>query len=116
MLAVRTGLPDVVRLILEAGAEPNVREEYPFRTPLHHAVSIGVSEVVDMLLEKGADPNGLYRGGEASLPILIAAIEDRTTILLLLLEYGANPNYSDNGYLDEAERYTMRTPLGLGTS
>jgi ankyrin repeat protein len=46
---------DVVRILLEAGANPNVRQSAGW-TPLHSAAANGDLASVDLLLDAGADP------------------------------------------------------------
>ena len=54
------GHVDVVRLLLDSGADLNLRDfglEYPHGTPLSTAATHGQLEVCLVLLEAGADPN-----------------------------------------------------------
>jgi ankyrin repeat protein len=55
-LAVRS--PDAVRLLLERGADPNVREKSDNALPLHFAAGGGPIESVRALLDAGSDPQG----------------------------------------------------------
>jgi hypothetical protein len=58
--AARWGRTDAVRLLLEHGADPNLRDfgsEFPNDTPLTTAVIHGHLDVCRVLLEAGADPN-----------------------------------------------------------
>lgn len=46
-----------MRRLLEAGVDPNVRDEGHGATPLHHAAWENRRRHVDLLLEHGADPS-----------------------------------------------------------
>ena len=56
--AAREGRLDVVRLLLEHGADPNAREAGDNTGPLHWAAAHRALEVVRGLLDAGADPQG----------------------------------------------------------
>src|SRR6266581_4878623 len=47
---------EVVRILLAAGADPNIRSEANYTT-LHKAAAHGNLDIVRMLLDGGADPN-----------------------------------------------------------
>jgi ankyrin repeat protein len=49
---------DVVRLLLDRGADPNIRDEGDDAMPLHFAAERGDMEIVRMLVEHGADAVG----------------------------------------------------------
>ncbi len=56
--AAHEGRLDVVRVLLEHGADPNAREAGDNTTPLHWAAAHRSLEVVRALLDAGADPQG----------------------------------------------------------
>jgi ankyrin repeat protein len=60
--AVAGDHPDVVKALLAAHGNPNVRSEANF-TPLHKAAAHGNLEIVRMLVEAGADPKATRDGG-----------------------------------------------------
>jgi ankyrin repeat protein len=49
---------DAVRLLLERGADPNVRDEGDWAFPIHFAAEKGSLPLVKLLVEHGADTNG----------------------------------------------------------
>lgn len=96
--------PELVATLLNSGANPNVKNWETRSTLLHQAVRQGVLEIVDMLLKAGIDPDGEYNGDYPPSPLMLCMVENNQPVSLLLLENGANPNYSDNGYLSEDEQ------------
>ncbi|CAM9547216.1 unnamed protein product, partial [Choristocarpus tenellus] len=57
-LASFNGLTEIVRILLEGGADPNSVDE-DRDTPLHYACSSGSGEIIALLLAKGADPSSV---------------------------------------------------------
>ena len=51
--------PDAVQLLLEHGADPNVRDEGDNALPLHFAAGGGPLESVRLLLDAGSDVHGV---------------------------------------------------------
>lgn len=58
---------DVVRILLERGAAPNIRDEGDDAMPLHFAAERGDLEIVRMLVEHGADTVGDGTGHELNV-------------------------------------------------
>lgn len=83
---------DIVRLLLEHGADPNLPEEHiaPRGHALHAAVCNGHYEIVQLLLEHGALPNVEI---ESSADTLSAALsrDDRRMVRLLCTWGAARP-------------------------
>lgn len=88
-LAAYFARPEAVRLLIEAGADPNAVAENPMRIrPLHAAVAAGDAEVVRLLLEAGANPDVQQRGGWT--PLHSAVMHGRGDLVELLLGAGAD--------------------------
>ena len=84
---------EIVKLLLQSGAEPNLVNTYSGSTPLHLASSYGYTDIVRLLLEAGANPN--ITNGNGNTPLHLASSSGYTDIVRLLLETGANPNIRD---------------------
>lgn len=80
--------PDIVRLLLAHGADPNAREADDNVTPLHLAAANGVLESVRLLLDAGADVHGSGDLHEGDV-IGWAAGSRHQAVIDLLLERGA---------------------------
>ena len=85
------GDQDIVRLLLEAGADPNFRAESGV-TPLHLAASRGADALVHQLLEHGADKSA--RMDDGTTPAGIAAARGHAATAALL-ERGSRPRAGD---------------------
>jgi ankyrin repeat protein len=95
MYAALYGNSDSVRMLLEKGGDPNVRNDAG-ATALMWAV--GDPEKTRLLLDRGADANA--RSGDGRTPLLIAAGRfGSSAVVKLLLDHGANPSASSIGLL-----------------
>jgi len=92
MYAALYGTASSVRLLLERGADPNLRNDVNATALLY---ALDSPEKTRLLLERGADANA--RSDEDLVP-LMAAIGIRpasTTVVAMLLEHGAKASYAD---------------------
>ena len=112
--AAAAGRMDIVQLLLDHGADPNLREEQfaPKGRALYTAVSHGHYEIAKLLLERGAYPNPPV---ESSGDALWVAQEWRPDKRLeqLLLSFGARPTMGHGGEErpKEAQNWLRITPL-----
>jgi len=89
-IACGDGSKDIALLLLEKGANPNVREEAG-ATPLHLvAAANGNVEIATALLAKGAEVDAKDKKGQT--PLMAAASNGHVEILDLLLQHKADPN------------------------
>ncbi|MEM8743985.1 MAG: ankyrin repeat domain-containing protein [Pseudomonadota bacterium] len=92
--AVRAGLQETTRLLLEAGADPN-RPAADGRRPLMLAARSGQDEIVRLLLEKGAEVDG-RNPSDGTTALMWAANNGLKSIVEYLIERGANPGLAAN--------------------
>jgi ankyrin repeat protein len=107
--------PEMARLLLDHGADPNAvsRNAMSLR-PLHSAASSRAAGVAQMLLDAGATVNDKQHGGYT--PLHAAANNGDMPLINLLLEHGADPYVAsddgrtpidiakERGHLEAAER------------
>ena len=112
--AAAVGRMDIVQLLLDHGADPNLAEEQiaPKGRALYAAVYHGHYEIAKLLLERGAFPNPPV---ESSGDALWVSREWRpdTRIEALLLSYGATPTKGQLGedWPEEADNWLRISPL-----
>lgn len=85
--AIRGGQAEMTRLLLKSRADVNAQDALG-DTPLVVAVRSGDAAVVQLLLEQGAS----LKDAPGRWAVETAAVENRISILRLLLRHGADPN------------------------
>ena len=99
--ACHEGHRDTARILLRAGAAPQVEPHRENGNPLRIASQEGRPDIVRLLLRYGAEPDRGNR--EQPTPLQIAAQEGHAEVVGLLLQYGAGPGIANGA----------RTPLQL---
>lgn len=87
-LAARYGSVDVVKILLDRGADPSARD-YAGYTPLHEAAMSGRSEIVSMLLDSGSDLNS-KSDDIVQTPLHMAVRNEVIETTIVLLKHGAS--------------------------
>lgn len=89
--AISTGNIQVVKQHLDAGTDPNIKDNTPNGAPILNAAAVyGHRGAVEALIQKGADINGKDSEGNGALHA--AAFLGRSEIVELLLEKGVDAN------------------------
>lgn len=83
---------EVIRALVEAGADPRVRDNLGY-TPLHRAAGMCEPEIVELLIRRGADPDA--RDANGFTPLIGAAGSGRIENVRLLVAAGADVNGVD---------------------
>lgn len=109
----------VVRLLLERGANPNIRDDGDNAMPLHFAAESQDLEVIRLLISHGADPVG--EGTMHELDVLGWAtawdyVDARPDVVEYLLAHGARysmPSAVALGAVDAIRELALRSPAEL---
>lgn len=91
--AVRSVHLGVVRVLLDGGADVNLRSRDRDNSPLMDAAAEGLVEIVAELLGRGADLTGVSRNGQNALVLAIG--KGAQDVAGLLLEAGCDPFVAD---------------------
>ncbi|KAF4532352.1 hypothetical protein B566_EDAN003656, partial [Ephemera danica] len=101
-LAVQAGSPEIVEMLLDAGASTNTPQPFT-ETPLHVAAGLGSTACVRLLLERGANVS-VRVGPSKTTPLHLAAEDGNADCARMLLDAGAE---------SEAKNARQQTPLHL---
>ncbi|MEJ5251855.1 MAG: ankyrin repeat domain-containing protein [Chthonomonadetes bacterium] len=93
-MAVRCGNVEMVQILLDAGADPNVQAGWKKNTPLHEAAREGKQNIAEVLIAGGADVNARDRNGQT--PLHIALENGFWDFGFMLVCHGADPEIRDN--------------------
>jgi len=93
--ASRTGNTEQARLLIDAGANVNIKDDYDETTALMNAVSRGYTEIVRSLIQRGANVYSRNKNGDTAYTL--ARKYQRRQILKLLTEYTALIKASRDG-------------------
>jgi len=113
--AAAVGRMDIVQLLLDHGAEPNLPEEQfaPKGKALYSAVYHGHYEIAKLLLERGAFPNPPVESSGDALWVSREWRPDKR-MEQLLLSYGATPpaeEHTDEDWPTRAHNWLRISPL-----
>lgn len=99
MEAASAGHVDIVKLLLEYGADANAQSSAG-NTPLMYACNGGHEEIVKILLEQGANIEDHNENGHT--PLMEAASSGHVNIAKILLDKGAGINTHSNEFKESA--------------
>jgi ankyrin repeat protein len=106
--AVNTSHGSVVRLLLSLGADINTVDPDTGQAPLIKAVRAGKHEICQILLESGASVDGI---GNGETPLVVAATAYNSSMVSLLLRYGARYQCSGSNLEKETHVYQPTSDL-----
>ncbi|GAW17971.1 hypothetical protein ANO14919_074400 [Xylariales sp. No.14919] len=90
LLSILEGEADIVRLLIERGADVNKAARFGIsRTPLQQAAELNNLEIVSLLLKNGADVNASTAIFTGATALQFAAIHGNCEMASLLLDHGA---------------------------
>jgi ribosomal protein S18 acetylase RimI-like enzyme len=105
--AAREGYTELVKLLLDAGADIEAKDKYGY-TALIRAASNGYTEVVKLLLDAGADIEAKKENGDTAL--IRAASNGHTEVVKLLKQYGAIDPRKQQIFNERTKLMQAKTP------
>ncbi len=110
LLATEKGHLNIVKILLQRGANPN-QQNYYHNTALHIAAYKNYYQICQILLQYKADPNIVNTYSET--PLCISGGNKNQMIVELLIEHGAKIDIKDNNgntiLMNLCQKYTIKT-------
>ena len=91
--AASEGNMSIVRMLLDAGVEIDIRDKFLNETPLHNAARGDRLLVLQLFHERGADLRACNRGGE--MAIHCAALSGHVDFIRMMLDFGVEVDIRD---------------------
>jgi len=88
ILASKSGSADMIKMLLDASADPEAATTYG-TTPVMYAAASGRTDAVNVLIDAGADVNAKENTKERT-PLMFAAVNNRAEVIELLAANGAD--------------------------
>lgn len=93
-IAAERNHSDMVRMLLEQGANPNAADNVDGLQAIHYAAKNGNIEMLESLIQYGAKADSIAEG--SLTPLVLAAGEGHTDMVKKLLSLGVSPNQGKN--------------------
>jgi ankyrin repeat protein len=97
-LAAYNGRSEIVRLLLDAGADMEAKDQVAGETPLHWAAIKGHKDIAEMILSKGAQVDSRDKWGLT--PLQRAAEKGQRVVASILIDHKADINATSGGAWD----------------
>ncbi|ANE48711.1 hypothetical protein SY83_03810 [Paenibacillus swuensis] len=94
MYSVNGNRPDLMKMLLEAGADPNIAENTYEDTALTMSLNHDTTDAVELLVQHDAVVN--LQDSYGITPLMIAALSGRADMVQVLMGLGADPGLQDN--------------------
>lgn len=110
--AVKGGHKEVIKFLIDSGADVNFSNREWGHTPIFTAVASGNGEIIKLLICNGAYVNAKRKDGFT--PLHIAAAKGYDKIVKILIENGAKVRIKNNDYetpIDLAEFFKRRSSV-----
>ena len=95
MIAAQQGNAEMVRLLLDSGADPYMLDSYSGDSVLHQACTSGSTEVIKLLIEAGAFVNAVSATGNHATPLHHALQHGHLACAEVLVDAGADLSLTD---------------------
>jgi hypothetical protein len=110
-LAAMTDNVDVVRMLINGGADIDVADPGNNIRPLHNAATNGCANVCEFLLKQGADMDAQTASGDTALHL--AATNKHFDVVSLLLSFHANHSIENNAGVTAEQIATARDDTAI---
>ena len=114
-IAVKDGLYQICKLLLDAGAKTHFICKPYNNTVLHCVSATGKNnyEICKLLLEHGANSHINFQNREGSTPVYLAALYGHNQLVEMYIAYGANINTPDKLGMQPIHAAAIYNNLGL---
>jgi hypothetical protein len=110
-LAAMTDNVDMVRMLVNGGADIDVADPGTNIRPLHNAATNGCTNVCEFLLKHGADMDARTVKGDTAL--ILAAANNHIDVVSLLLSFHANHDIKNNAGVTAEQIATARDDTAI---